>query len=90
MLSKVLLPQPDGPMMETTSPVATEKVTSLAASTSDDVPCLPKRLSTPINSIAVFGEDTTFIQLVALLNCFLGETIVHLRNILAALKSGVK
>ena len=34
MLSKVLLPQPDGPMMDTTSPGAMEKLTSRAASTS--------------------------------------------------------
>ena len=52
MLSRVLLPQPDGPMIDTTSPGAIEKLTSCAASTSLDLPRAAKRFSTPMNSIA--------------------------------------
>jgi hypothetical protein len=56
MLSNVLLPHPDGPMMETTSPGWIEKLMSRAANTSADLPRAANLFSTPINSIAGMTE----------------------------------
>jgi hypothetical protein len=63
MFSKVLLPQPEGPMMDTTSPRRTAKFTSRAASTSPALPGRPKRLSTPMNSMAIAGLAASFMWL---------------------------
>jgi hypothetical protein len=52
MLSRVLLPQPDGPMMDTTSPGCTAKLTSVTANTSPERPRAAKRLATPLKAMA--------------------------------------
>ena len=84
MLSSVLLPQPEGPISETTSPGCMDKLTWRAAKTSAALPRAAKRLSTPRNSMA--GTAATFTSesmppphshLRALTGCFVYETAIH-------------
>src|SRR3954464_3723821 len=51
MFSSVLLPQPLGPIRETTSPSPTATLTSFTASTDSVAPRAGKRLETPRNSM---------------------------------------
>ncbi|MCY1555102.1 hypothetical protein D9M68_917330 [compost metagenome] len=52
MFSSVLLPQPDGPMMDTISPLRMLKFRPCTATVGSALPLTGKRLVTPLNSIS--------------------------------------
>ena len=57
MLSKVLLPQPEGPISDTTSPSAIDRLTFSTATTKPPWRGLAKRLVTPRNSRRGLPDD---------------------------------
>ncbi|MNJ66594.1 hypothetical protein D3C77_626840 [compost metagenome] len=58
MLRMVLLPQPDGPMIDTTSPRRILKFTSRMAKGASDLPLAGKHLPTLRNSISVGSRSS--------------------------------